>query len=481
MFKGLGDRTMKFTRIALAAAACCGFVATGTQAQGLRQPGSVQPVALTYDYYAQDNAAPSPSDLITTESSELAFLGEASQKNGKACGCDSKGGGKGGKSCSTCQPWRLFPTIGNGWTVEGWLAGGATFNADHPASHYNGPVTFNDRDREFQVNQAYITMGREADNGGCGWAWGGRMDLLYGTDYIFTQAAGLELQPDGTNAWNGHRQYGFAMPQAYADVAYNDLSVRVGHFYTIMGYEKVQAPSNFFYSHAYTKQYGEPFTHTGALATYNYNDRWTFYGGGVNGWNKFDAVSDKIAFLGGATYTPDHQRYTLTGTFITGEEDGIAPPTTVRSGYSIVFNYNINCRLNYVLQHDNYWQDNDPLNGGAHSEWYGLNQYLFYTVNDRWKLGVRAEWFRDDDGVRASALGSPIREAAFGGGLPFAAADAAGNYYNVSLGANWTPRSNITVRPEIRWDWSDGNVVQPYDDGTKDSQFTAAVDAILIF
>lgn len=63
ILKGLGDRTMKFTRIALAAAACCGVVATGAQAQGLRQPGSVQPVALTYDYYAQDAAAPRPAIL----------------------------------------------------------------------------------------------------------------------------------------------------------------------------------------------------------------------------------------------------------------------------------------------------------------------------------------------------------------------------------------------------------------------------------
>jgi hypothetical protein len=226
-------------------------------------------------------------------------------------------------------------------------------------------------------------------------------------------------------------------------------------------------------------QHGEPFTHTGGLATYNYNDRWAFYAGMVNGWDKFDATSDKMAFLGGATYTPDHERYTLTGTFISGQEDGVAPPTTTRSGYSIVFDYDINCRLNYVLQHDNFWQDNDPVNGGNDSEWYGVNQYLFYTVNDCWKLGARMEWFRDDDGTRLSA--HHIREVAFGGAPLLTPAQAAGNYYNITLGANWTPRSNLTVRPEVRWDWSDGTVGQPYDSGTKDSQFTAAFDAIVVF
>lgn len=275
------------------------------------------------------------------------------------------------------------------------------------------------------------------------------------------------------------------MPQLYGEVAYNDLSVKIGHFYTIMGYEGVQPTSNFFYSHAYTMQYGEPFTHTGGLATYSYNSNWDFYAGIVNGWDKWDAVSDNMAFLGGATYTPDHERYSLTGTFISGQEDGATPPTTTRSGYSIVFNYDINCRLQYVFQHDNFWQQNDPATGGvADSEWYGINQYLFYTINDCWKLGARLEWFRDDDGARLQ--GAPVRELVSGtapAGTPtfLNPALSAGNYYNFTVGANWTPRSNLTIRPELRWDWSGGTAGQPYNAGTKDSQFLAAFDAILLF
>jgi hypothetical protein len=104
-----------------------------------------------------------------------------------------------------------------------------------------------------------------------------------------------------------------------------------------------------------------------------------------------------------------------------------------------------------------------------------VNQYLFYTVNDCWKLGVRGEWFRDDDGVRLS--GAPIR----GGGLGLAAADVAGNYYEIAFGANWTPHANLNIRPELRMDWSDSTNAQIFNDGTKDSQFIAAVDLILHF
>ena len=53
------------------------------------------------------------------------------------------------------------------------------------------------------------------------------------------------------------------MPQAYAEVFCpwgNGLSVKLGHFYSIFGYETVTAPDNFFYSHSYVFQYGEPNT-----------------------------------------------------------------------------------------------------------------------------------------------------------------------------------------------------------------------------
>jgi hypothetical protein len=385
-----------------------------------------------------------------------------------------------------CDPWRLFPEIG-GWQLYGFLNGSATANADSPASHYNGPVTFLDRD-EVRLNQGYFILERVADTGGCGFDWGGRLDMMYGTDYVFTQAAGLELHQNGTPHWNGppagpFRHYGLAVPQMYGEVAYNDLSVKLGHFYTPIGYQVVPANGNFFITQPYTFQYGEPFTHTGALASWKYTDELSFLGGLVNGWDKFDASSDLLAGLGGVMYAPDHGRYTIFLTGIIGEEDGaFLPVQGTRSLYSLVFTYNITDRLQYVAQHDNGLQENGVA-AGVDAEWYGLNQYLFYTINECWKLGARGEWFRDDDGVRLAAAPHRAMGAAGGfapgpAGLP---GSLAGNYYEIALGANWTPHANLVVRPELRWDWASGTTAAPYDDFTKDSQFIAAVDAILLF
>lgn len=366
------------------------------------------------------------------------------------------------------EPFRLFPQDG-AFKVHGWVAGGATANGRRTPDRFNGPVTFNDR-REGMLNQLYAVMEREIDTEH-GWDIGGRVDLLYGTDYIFTQSAGLETQPNFDPRWNSSRFYGLAMPQLYLEAGYGDLSVKVGHFYTIIGYEVVTAPDNFFYSHAYTMQYGEPFTHTGALATWNASDNWTFTGGIVDGWDKWDPVSSRASYLGGATYTPDHERYSLAFALITGDEDGSAPPYEGnRTMYSIVFSYDVTDDLQYVLQHDNGIQS---LNGGGTTEWYGLNQYLFYTINDCWKAGLRFEWFRDDDGVRVAGV-RPGNTTPGG---------HAGNFYQFTTGLNWTPMANLTVRPEARFDWFDGENlaggVGPY--AGNNSQFTAGIDAILIW
>jgi len=409
-----------------------------------------------------------------------------SELGGDGCNAEAAGCGA-AEEAATCDPWRLFPEFGCGWTFTGFINVGAAANADAPASHYNGPVTFFDRE-DVRLQQLYGILEKKADNGGCGSAWGARMDLLYGTDYIFTQATGLETHDDGTNKWNSQSpnipgafaMYGLAMPQAYVEYAYNDVSLKAGHFYAPVGYQVVPASGNFFITQPYTFQYGEPFTMTGLLATWKYSDQLTFQAGVINGWDKFDAESDRAGFIGTFTYTPDHGAYTIFNATVIGDEDGTTPPFLgQRFLNTFVFTYNVTQNWQYVLQNDIGNQKN-AVGPGVDGEWYGINQYLFYTVNECWKLGARGEWFRDDDGVRLQSAPIRLGGAANVGavGLP---ASAAGNYYEMALGANWTPSSNLTIRPELRWDWSDGTVLAPYDDFTKDSQFVAFIDAIVLF
>ncbi|MBS1213137.1 MAG: hypothetical protein H6R26_1754 [Proteobacteria bacterium] len=60
-------------------------------------------------------------------------------------------------------------------------------------------------------------------------------------------------------------------------------------------------------------------------------------------------------------------------------------------------------RLHYVLQHDLGWQDQAFGAGSQTAHWYSIVQYLTYDIADELGVGLRAEWFRDQDGFRYDA------------------------------------------------------------------------------
>ncbi|MCA9247731.1 MAG: porin [Planctomycetales bacterium] len=382
--------------------------------------------------------------------------------------------------CCQEETWRLFQHWNRcDWEAHGWVSQGITTSDEGPASNFNGVVSFNDREEEYQLNQAYVTFAKNAVTDGCGWAIGGRVDFMYGSDARFTEARGLEKRRDLSPHWNGQRFYGIALPQAYAEVALNNLSVKFGHFYTIVGYEVVTSPDNFFYSHAYTMQYGEPFTHTGMLATYDVTENLKFMGGVDRGWDNWeDDDYDRISTLAGVSWQSDNG-WAIGFSGTAGQEptsDGLRNDD--RTFYSAVISKQINERWSVVTQHDRGFQDRG-VSATQDAEWYGVAQYIYYKVNCCLTAGVRMEWFRDDDGTRVAAVGdrlTPNSNPTSGGGFT-------GDFFGLTAGLNWSPNGNLIVRPELRFDWfePDANSNLPFDDGNSDDLVTGAVDVILLF
>ncbi|MDA7950281.1 MAG: porin, partial [Pirellulaceae bacterium] len=214
--------------------------------------------------------------------------------------CDGCGNRRG--CWDPCTEWKLFEgKTCHGIEVGGWVSAGITWNA-HGNTNINGnsPMGFNNTHSEFMLNQLWIYAEKAVDTGGCGTDWGFRIDYVFGADGPDTQAFGDQ---GWDFDWNTGGQYGSAIPQIYFEYGYNDLKVKFGHFYTLIGNEVVQAPDNFFYSHAYTMYYGEPFTHTGFLAEYAYADDITLYGGWSMGWDSgFDNHGDGSTFIGGVSW-----------------------------------------------------------------------------------------------------------------------------------------------------------------------------------
>lgn len=346
-----------------------------------------------------------------------------------------------------------------GVEVGGWLEIGVAGNFNDPHNNFNGPVTFNDRANEFNVHEVYGYIERAVNDQGDSWDFGFRADVVYGTDARFTTSANFDdnLVTDGTS-----RFYKLAFPQAYVEVFApigNGLTTKIGHFYTIIGYEVVPAKDNFFFSHAYTMQYAEPFTHTGILASYPINDNISITAGAVTGWDSwFQAPGN---FLGGVNLNTDDEKTGLAVSLITGGAD-LHKGDNNRTMYSIVFNHDFDNGLSYVFQHDFGTQNKATANDGT-ARWYGINQYLFYKVTDEVGTGLRFEWFRDEQGVRVG-YGS-------------------NSYFAITAGMNWSPLDWLMVRPEVRYDWATNNDAYPdEDDGTfRSNQFLLSADAIITF
>lgn len=217
----------------------------------------------------------------------------------------------------------------SGMEIGGWINGGATYNANNPSDGFNGTVTFADRANRFQLNQFNLFIQRAVPSEGTEWDIGGRFDFLFGTDAIYTQAFGISAfdentgEPSDRGDWDlnlcckSTRTYGIALPQAYLE-AYlpigNGLNIKAGHFYTPLGYETVPAPDNFFYTHAYILNSGEPFTHTGLMGNYTVNDNWSVIGGATTGsatggWDGgFDKQLDNWGGLAAILWTSDDRR-----------------------------------------------------------------------------------------------------------------------------------------------------------------------------
>ena len=76
--------------------------------------------------------------------------------------------------------------------------------------------------------------------------------MLYGVDAQKMQAFGNSGFPNPQgydNGWDHGAHTAGLLPQAYLQFANGDWDIKVGHFFTPLGYEVIAATGNFFYSH----------------------------------------------------------------------------------------------------------------------------------------------------------------------------------------------------------------------------------------
>ena len=369
-------------------------------------------------------------------------------------------------------------------SLEGWLEQGFSWNPDQPADRFNGPVLQNDRANEYQLNQLYLIAARPADTDSDSLSLGFQTDLLYGTDAFFYQALGLD---DHFVSDRASRFYKLTIPQLYAELYApigRGVTVQLGKWYALVGYETGLATGDFFYS----KTIGfnpTPYSHTGILATFELSDRLSTSHGLHRGSDVWEDNNNNLGYTASVTWQHDEAN-SLYFAINTGPEqderadfqdlDGSPGPDAPgenlnRVVYSLTYERQISDRWSYVMNHDYFFQAGSQKFGIQQAEAYGVAQYLTYQHREQLAAGLRLEIYRDDDGF----VGSGFRSANEA---------AAGVYTNLTCGLQIRPRSCLLVRPEIRWDWQhrDDEADTPaFDSGTSDHQFLFATDAVIQF
>lgn len=392
------------------------------------------------------------------------------------------------------ERWRLFSQGAAGFKVTGWVSQGANYNFTQPRDNSNGPLTWNDRANDYQLNEVYTTFDNQKLFGGADWGVGARVDLLYGTNARYVTSAGLE------STWNSGNEYGVAMPNAYVEVTTGRIKTKLGHFMSPVGFYAIGTANNFFNVLPYTFQYGEPFTHTGMLSTMQVRDDLTVGVGVTGGWDSTANWRSQSSPIGVANAWNRHvgALVTITKNDLRKSGDSLAyvgvwsqePDVTLtgrdsRYLQTLVYTNPLAENVTWVVHTDLGYQNNavTPKGSGRNDAWwYGLNQYVTWTLNSEWSLGANLEWFRDEDGFRVGSplpsLGTP-NSTSFGRGL------FQGNFFRAVVGPQWAPHPNLLVRPAVVYDCYQGpgatGGAKPFDGGTSDDQLLVMLDLVVFF
>ncbi|MFK7766913.1 MAG: outer membrane beta-barrel protein [Mariniblastus sp.] len=373
---------------------------------------AVQPAAKLPDV-----SSPEPSLSVMSNASTAPEVNYCARDCKKSCcnlGCEKK----------------LFGQHCSGLEIGGWLSTGY---------HNRATPLVNNRPGEANLHQMWLYFDKAASRDSCDWDIGYRADLLYGIDAQDLQAFGNAPTGAATgwdNGWD-NGAYGWALPQLYVQFANADWDVKAGKFFSPFGYEVIGARDNFFYSHNYSMYNSEPFTMSGVLGERRVSENRSIILGVTAGWDTGFENNSGGNLITGFRYQPN-EFVDLALTTSLGDT-GARGSGRMTSG---VAQFQLTDNVKYVLQ-------GDVLNLGTNQE-FGIIQYLFRDINECLALGARLEWWKSDQFFTDTK-----------------------STYDFTVGANYRANANVTIRPELRFDWGAAAV----DPGTP----IFGIDAVMTF
>jgi len=285
-----------------------------------------------------------------------------------------------------------------GIELHGFLAGNYTYNLNRPKSRKNGLLLFNEDDNTFSLNHANIQISKSGDSG---------IGFLADVDFGDTAeiVGGVTRWSNSLN--NSESRNSIELRQAFLTYKFsigNGLTLKAGKMVTLHGAEVIKSWNSFNYNISNSILFGWsiPFTHTGLMASYPFNDYVSMDLGLSNGWDNVADNNDGKTVHGGLTLKP-HEKlsFYLSGSYGPEQNDRGG---SKRAMLTTLVTYKPTDRLTLLLDHN--WGNESDLVENSQGEltksadWHGVAGYAIYSLTDKLSASLRGEWFSDMDATR---------------------------------------------------------------------------------
>jgi hypothetical protein len=341
-----------------------------------------------------------------------------------------------------------------GTEISGLVSASYFYNFNNPDSRKNTGRGFDVRHNEFMANKFVLTLEKPVEYGGIDWAAGYKASLLFGQDAAFTQTD-LAMGNSG-DLFEGYVEVNVPLCLG--------LKVTIGKYGTPLGYEASMTEENWNWSGGNQWTLLEPFTHTGIMLSYKWNEEWETKFLVNNGWDNVKDNNDAKSFMGNVAYTPNDKTSVWLTAFGGPEQDN--NDSNWRCGVDAAIERKLSKTVTGAVQLDYGQEDGADSNGGS-AEWYAAGLWLVCQPSEKWSHVLRADYVNDKDGARTS--GAPYRTK-----FPV---NTGMELYSLTLTVNYWPLEELRLSPEVRWDHS---TLDSAFDGHED-QVTVGIGAAYFF
>lgn len=236
-----------------------------------------------------------------------------------------------------------------------------------------------------------------------------RFDLDFGRDTRVYQAFGFNDELTAPFGDNFELQQGYIYLTAKG--IGNGMNFKIGKFVTLHGAEVIESAVNNNTSRGLLFTWAIPFTHTGVLMDYTFNDYWAINLGVVNGWDNVLDNNDMKTAHAAIIINPVPDKFSMWigGSFGPEQDDN---NSDMRTLVDIGFIWNAHEKLAFTLNLDGARESG--LGGDEFLNWWGAAAYAHWKATDLFGLTFRGEYFVEElvggAGFRTGLAGGTIWE-----------------------------------------------------------------------